>query len=132
MSTRSINAAVVTTVLVALGSLSASAADQPMPMHSETHVVAIEHQVETAKTQADHEAVAQRFEEEAAQFEKQAAEHERLAAQYRKAPGNPKWNNNSTALATHCDRLVKNLKASAKEAHEMAQLHHDVAKLVAQ
>lgn len=131
MLTRSCHAAAIMAALFALGPLHANAADQPTPLHVETHIIVLEHQVETATTSADHEAVAQSFVDEAAQLEKQAAEHEHLAAQYRKAPSNPKWNNNATALAAHCDKLTQSLKAAAVEAREMARLHHDVAKLVA-
>lgn len=123
-----IRAATATVALFTLASVGFAADSQPMHM-MDHHDVTILHMVETASTPADHEAVAKRFEEEAARYEKQAAEHEALAAQYRKAPGNPKWNNNSSALADHCDRLVKSLKASATEARDMAQLHRDVGKL---
>ena len=71
--------------------------------------------------------MAKRFEAEAAEFDKQAQQHERLAKRYRKGVGaGPKGNADS--LARHCDNLVQNLKASAKDAREMAQLHRDIGK----
>lgn len=123
-----IRAATATAALFALASVGLAADSKPTHM-TDHHDVTILHMVETASTPADHEAVAKRFEDEAVRYEKQAAEHEKLAAQYRKAPSNPKWNNNASAMAAHCDRLAKNLKDSAVEARDMAQLHRDVGKL---
>lgn len=124
-------AALAAVALLGAASLGIAADNPPMPM-MEHHDVTIRHLVETAKTSADHEAVAKRFEEEAAQFDKQAAEHEQLAAQYRAHP-NP-WANksagvNTPVMAAHCERIAKSLKASAVEARDMAQLHHDIAKV---
>jgi len=98
MLIRSFHAATITAALFALGSLQATAADQPTPLHVETHIIALDHQVQTASNSADHEAVAQRFEDEAAQLDQQAAELERLASQYRGALSSHKWGSNSTAL----------------------------------
>lgn len=125
MLMRFLHTATVAAALLALASLGTAA--EEMPMHTmEHHDVTITHLVETAQTKADHEAVAKRFEEEAAQFDKKAAEHQRLADQYHKGMGvGPKTN--AASLANHCDNLVKNLKASAADAREMANLHRAVA-----
>ena len=90
-------------------------------------------QVEKAQTQADHEAVAKKFEEEADALDKQAVEHEKLAARYRKQPNpwGPKSGTSSVGLAKHCDRLAEGFKKSAVEAREMARLHRDVGALLA-
>lgn len=100
------------------------AADEPPA--TEVHEITIDRQVEIAQSMADHEAVAQRFEEEAAQFEKQAARHERLSKHYRSGLGaGPKGN--PASLALHCERIAKNLRDSAADAREMARMHRDVA-----
>jgi len=126
MLMRYLHAATVTAALLALASLSTAAEEKPMPMQMEQHDITIVHMVETAQTKADHEAVAKRLEEEAAQFDKKAAEHKRLADHYHKGVGvGPKAN--AASLATHCDNLVKNFKASAADAREMANLHRAVA-----
>ncbi len=111
-------------VLVSFGVLAQEPPAHPTPV--ETHQLTIDRQVEIAQSMADHEAVAQRFDQEAAQFERQAAQHERLAEHYKRgltvAP-----RGNYTSLANHCDRIVKNLKASATDAREMARMHRDIA-----
>ena len=127
MSTRAAQTVAIAAAVIAAASLSATAQDTT---HVETHHVAVEHQVAAAATDAEHEAAAQRFEEEATDFDKQAAEHEKMGPQYRQLA---RLNRKATyaALADHCDRLSTNLRAAAAEAREMARLHHDVAKLVA-
>ena len=142
MTTHHFRLAALSAALLALGTLGAVAQDkeqpkeqpkeQSMPVHEHRmqHDVTILHLVETAQTTADHEAVAKRFEEEAAKFDKDAAHHERLGKHYRKGLGvGPKGNADS--LARHCDNLVKNFKASATDAREMAQLHRDIGKALA-
>lgn len=129
MFTRTLLTATAAAVLLAVGGFSRAVADDPK-MHMQNPESSIEHQLEIAKTSADHDAIAKRFEDEAAQLEKQAGEHERLSRRYRGGMGvGPKTN--AESLASHCDSLVKNLQASAKEAREMARLHHDVGQQLA-
>lgn len=111
-----------TAVLFALASLSATA--QPPPA-KETHEVAIDQQVEVAQSMADHEAVAQGFDAEAAQFEKQAAHYERLAKHYR-SPATGLKKEDAADLASHCDRIAKDLTNSAGLARELASMHRKV------
>lgn len=126
MLTRTAKAVSLTAAVIAVASFSATAQDAPT--HVETHHMTVEHK-DAAETDAEHQASAQRFENEAAEFDKQSAEHEQMAKDYRRqARLNPKAN--YVALADHCDRLAKDLKSSAAEAREIAHLHHDVAKLV--
>ena len=131
MQTRSIYVAAVAAVLFGVASIGEAADEKPMQTMEHQYDISITHLVETAQTAKDHEAVAKRFEDDALAYEKQAAEHARLAAQYRKAPSNPKWNNNAAVLATHCDHLAATLKAAAADARDMAELHHGVAKALA-
>lgn len=107
-----------------------SAADNK-PMHTpEHHDVTITHLVGTAKTARDHDAIAERFDQEAAQLDEQASHHEKLAKQYRGGTGaGPKAN--YASLAQHCDNYVKNLKASATDARDMAELHRGIAQALA-
>ena len=126
MFMRHLHSATVTAALLALTSLSAAAQEKPTPA-GEQDASAITHLVETAKTKADHEAIAKHFEEEAAQFDKKAEEHQRLAKLYHMGQGaGPKAS--TVSLASHCDDLVKNFKAAAADAHAMANLHREVAK----
>jgi len=127
MFTRNLTIAVAALTLLGLSSLSAVADEKPM---QQMQHMGIDHQAAMARTQADHEAIAKRFEDEAAKLDKQAGEHENLAKQYRSGVGvGPK--SDPASLATHCDNLVKNLRASADDAREMARLHRDIAKTLA-
>jgi hypothetical protein len=125
MLSRNLATATLSAAMLSLASLTIAA--EPPPMHMDTHHVTLTHEIETAQTKADHEAIAKRFEEQASKLDMQAAEHERLAKQYHSGVGvGPKGNAGS--LASHCDNFVKDLKASAADAREMAELHRGVAK----
>jgi hypothetical protein len=134
MSTRYVTLATLA-VLLSLGTLLGSAAEEPKKddvntMHMEGQD-SIDHQVEMAKSAADHEAVAKSFEDEATQFETLAGQHEHLAMRYRRGQGvGPKMN--ATSLANHCENLVKSLRASAAHAREMARLHREIGKQMPQ
>ena len=134
MLTRFIFVTTAAAVLLGIASIGNAAEDQSLHAMEHQHDVTILHMVETAQNAKDHEAIAQRLDDQAAQFEKQAAEHEKLAAHYRKALSNPKWNHNSSndnsaVLAAHCDHLAASMKAAAADSRDMAQLHHAVAKM---
>lgn len=114
---------------LALVSMGAIAQDQPT--HVEITHVAVEHHADTPDTSAGHSEVATRLRQEADAYDKEAAEHEKDAVTYRQSARLlPKANHAN--LADHCDRLAKSLKASAAEAREVAQLHADIAKNLAQ
>ena len=126
MFTRYLHATVLAAALLAVAPLSNAAEAKPAQTMEHQHDVTILHLVETAQTSADHEAIAKRLDEEATQLEKQAGQHERLAKQYHRGQGVPP-KGNAASLASHCDALTKNLKASATDARAMAQLHREVA-----
>lgn len=127
MSFRSMYVAATAALLLAAASLGAAAAEKDT--HKMGHDAMVSHMVETARTAKDHEEIAAAFDQEAADFEEKAVQHEKLASQYKKGAGvGPKAN--PTALSHHCDNLVKNLKASAVDAREMAKLHREVAKSI--
>ena len=126
MLTRKVPVIVLAAALLAIVSMSPAAQEKPMHGMRDMPHMSIDQQVEMAKSQQDHEAVAKRFEDEASELEKQATEHERLAKRYRGGMGvGPKTN--AASLANHCDNFVKSLRSSATEAREMARLHRDVA-----
>lgn len=127
MSFRSMYVAAIAAILLAAASFGTAADDKDA--HKMGHNAMVSQMVETAKTAKDHEEIANAFDQEAADFDDKAAQHEKLANQYKKGAGvGPKGN--PTALAHHCDNLVKNLKASAADAREMAKLHREVAKTI--
>ena len=106
----------------------ASLAKQPPAQQS---ITAAERPVNLAETAAEHAAEARRFESEARRYSREAAEHAKEAAVYRqRARLLPKAN--YAALAVHCERLSKDLKAAAKDARETASLHAVAAKVLSQ
>ena len=80
--------------------------------------------IKTAKTPADHEAIAKAYQEEAANLEKEAAWHEELAENYA-VPGGEAW---MAGQAKHCDAVVRDLKAAAREDRRLAAAHLKMAK----
>ena len=121
--------ATIAGVLTLALSLNASAQEPAAQMPAQMH--AAEHQDVTPTTRASHEAAAERLESEAQQLDQQAAQHQKDAVEYRKRIRIMR-KFNYAAMANHCDRLAKSLRASATAARELAQLHRDMAKLTAQ
>ena len=76
-----------------------------------------------AKSKADHEALADAYEQEAKALDAKAAEHEALAKTYAKL-GNLR---NKPGLIAHCASLVDQYRAAAKETRELAQVHRELA-----
>ena len=112
--------------MLSLALSAATIAAEPHPPLTETHQVPIEQQVEIAQSMADHEQVAQRFDEEADELDRKAAAHERLTQSYRRgAGGGPKAD--TTSLAKHCEALARSLRAAANEARTMAAMHRNIA-----
>jgi hypothetical protein len=82
--------------------------------------------IESAKTPADHEAIAKAYEEEATRLSKEADTHEELARMYKNAIGA------KGAMGGHCAALAKEYRAAAKENLELAGNQHEMAKEAAQ
>ncbi|MGH8134728.1 MAG: hypothetical protein ACRER4_00135 [Steroidobacteraceae bacterium] len=80
-------------------------------------------QIEAATTVAQHEAIAQSYEQEAAASEKKAESHAKMAQTYRlgpnKAPG--------ASMANHCERIEKDLRSAASEYRMLAKEHREMA-----
>lgn len=128
MTIRSVYIAAMAALLLAAASI--GLASDAKPKHQMAQDSTIDQMVETAKTAKDHEEIAKSYDAEAEGFDEKAARHEKLAKQYKLGAGiGPK--SNPSGLSNHCGRLVKNLKASAADAREMARLHREVAKSIA-
>lgn len=82
-------------------------------------------QLNAARTAPDHEAIAAAYEAEATEADRKAAGHEMMAKTYR-AGGTPKGN--PQAMVSHCDRLVAQYRAAAKEYRALASEHRQLAK----
>ena len=79
-----------------------------------------------AKTAADHEAIATCYEGMAKDARAKAAEHEKMAKAYGMAGvGNQAT---KTHFHQHCETLIRNYQAEAKEYDALAKQHQDMAK----
>jgi len=80
--------------------------------------------ISAAKTPADHEAIAQAYDEEAASLEKLAARHKDLGETYGQPGGKP-W---QPAMSKHCSSVATDLAAAAKNERALAAEHRKMAK----
>jgi hypothetical protein len=106
--------AIALAIMIA-ASIGASASDKK---------ISIDELVASAKTSEDHNAVAAAYEDEAASLDRKAASHERLANLYKNSPPNPKGAGNMSA---HCQRIVNDLRETAKLHRELAEHHRALA-----
>jgi hypothetical protein len=84
--------------------------------------------IKAAKTAVDHEAIARAYQEEATNLEKEAAWHQELAENYA-VPGSEAW---MAEQVKHCDAVVSDLKAAAREDRRLAAAHLKMAKKATQ
>jgi hypothetical protein len=82
-----------------------------------------------AETKAEHERVAQYFDDEAARYEEEAKDHGELASRFHKNDASmPTKHPGGTQTFQHCDSLSKSLSQAAKDAHALAAEHREMAK----
>ena len=79
--------------------------------------------IETAKTRADHEALAAFYEQEAKTAQAKAEEHKEMSKSYSKIGHLVEKHN----ILQHCDRLIKNYQDAAKENLALAKLQRELA-----
>jgi hypothetical protein len=84
---------------------------------------ALKEMIAGAKTAADHKAIADYYYAEAAKARAKADEHDQMAAWYRKAGEGTKKIPYAPGTIDHCERLVKNYKATADELTALAKEH---------
>ena len=80
--------------------------------------------VESAKTKADHEAIAAAYEEEAKAVDADIARHRRMSIGYK---GARQLRQHGARMKKHCDMLVKNYEHVAVELRGMARAEREVA-----
>ncbi|WP_027149495.1 hypothetical protein [Methylobacter tundripaludum] len=102
------------TLLLAVGLLSACAEMNPHPMDMNLAV-------QTAKTKADHEALAEHYEEAAKDMQLKVEEHKKLLSQYQS-----KGFRQSKILKDHCQRLINAYEKAVQENLSMATLHRQM------
>ncbi|MDP3589333.1 MAG: hypothetical protein Q8R54_02210 [Methylobacter sp.] len=109
------------TLLLAVGLLSACAEMNPHPMDMNLAV-------QNAKTKADHEALAQHYEEAAKEIQLKVDEHKKLLSQYQsigyrygRLP-----DDFVEYFKDHCQRLIDAYEKAAEENLEMAKMHRQM------
>jgi len=85
----------------------------------------IEEMIASAKTPADHEAIAAYFDKQAADAKAKAEEHRKMGESYKKGGGALA---EKTHFHEHCEALVKIYNQAAKDYAAMAAAHRDMAK----
>jgi len=90
-------------------------------------MVDVDQMITSAKTAADHEAIAKHFADKASDREAVAARHRKMAETYKKVGGAAieKWH-----LDAHCENLARSDEAAAKEYQALAEAHRELAKSV--
>ena len=87
--------------------------------------------VETAKTPAEHQALANHYRAEAADAKAEAAEHERMANTYKPSQEiKMSWGTvqQRQKMADHCKRISQQSAANAQDFEALAKLHDEEAK----
>ena len=81
----------------------------------------LDQMIESAKTKADHEAIATYYEDEAKAYQAKTEEHRKMSAAYR-SMGTGKGTG-TAAFVAHCNKLVTKYEELAKDNLELAKLH---------
>ncbi len=87
----------------------------------------MEQMISSAKTAADHEAIAVQYDREAAAARAQAAEHRKMAESYKKVGGSLV---EKLHLDQHCEKLAKSYDEAAQQSEALAKAHREMAKQV--
>ena len=87
----------------------------------------IMHMIQTAKTPADHEAIAKYYDEQAAQAKKSAEMHRKMASTYT-GGGTPSGKGTKASFPQHCTALAKEFDEEAAHYAAMAEMQRELAK----
>lgn len=109
-------------VLSILGVLAACSPTGQVSKPSMEHPM--EQWVASAKTRADHEALAAHYEQEAQMLQQKAEEHRKSAQTY---SGSVYGGKLGAVAASHCLALARNYQRAAEENLELAKLHRQMA-----
>jgi hypothetical protein len=105
------------TMIFALGLLVACAEMNP-------HSMDMNLAVQNAKTKADHEALAEHYEEAAQEMQLKVDEHKKLLSQYQSK--SYLYGRQAEDFKAHCERLIDVYDKAAKENLEMAKIHRQM------
>jgi hypothetical protein len=105
-------------ILAILGLLVACAERSPHPMDMTAAV-------QSAKTRADHEALAEHYEQAAKDAEAKVEEHKKLLDRYKAR--SYLYGKQASTFQTHCEALIRSYEQVATANSQMAKLHRDMA-----
>ena len=88
----------------------------------------ITQKVQTAKTAADHEAIASYYDAQAADALQKAAMHQKMGESYKGAATSSGKGSGVSAMPQHCEALTKTYNAEAEHYKAMAQTERELAK----
>jgi cbb3-type cytochrome oxidase cytochrome c subunit len=88
--------------------------------------VDIDKMIATAKTAADHQAIADYYKQQAKEAQEQADKHKKMAQDYGMASIGRQAT--KTHFHQHCEALVRNYESTAKEYNDLAKMHEEMAK----
>lgn len=77
-----------------------------------------------AKSKADHESLAQYFEQEAQALEEKAERHQKLAEDYEKGGSYEKVKG---FMLQHCNAMIRNYRQAAEDNLALAKMHRELA-----
>jgi hypothetical protein len=86
--------------------------------------------VQSAKTRADHDALATHYEDAAKEMRAKAEEHKKLLAQYQS--NTARYGKQAKDLISHCQGLMRVYEQAAAENSAMAKSHREMAAEVKQ
>ena len=88
----------------------------------------IEQMITTAKTPADHKAIADFYQAEGARFQRESEQHAGVAKKVAgEAGGQLPWASHHYEWAEHCRKLADSLGHAAREAQSLAKIHEGIA-----
>ena len=88
----------------------------------------IEQMLTTAKTPADHKAIADFYQAEGARFQRESEQHAGVAKKVAgEAGGQMPWASHHYEWAEHCRKLADSLGQAAQEARSLAKIHEGIA-----
>ncbi|MGR9035428.1 MAG: hypothetical protein ACU83O_02420 [Gammaproteobacteria bacterium] len=90
-----------------------------------THPMDMTQAVQNAKTKADHEALAQHYEEAAEEMQAKVDEHKEILAHYRREPW--LWGRRGESFEKHCQRLINDYEDAVQANRLMAEDHRAMA-----
>ncbi|MDI1275981.1 hypothetical protein [Methylobacter sp.] len=105
------------TLFLTVGLLSACAEMNPHPMD-------MSQAVQSASSKADHEALAEHYEEAAKAMQDKVEEHKKLLSQYQSK--SYLYGRQAEDFKAHCERLIDVYEKAAKENLEMAKMHRQM------